>query len=516
MFALEGVSFAYAAGTEGGALHAVDLRVPDGQAVLVCGESGCGKTTLLRLMNGLIPHYYEGALEGRVSLEGRDMAALELYDVAEKVGSVFQNPKSQFFTLDAASEVAFGCENLGLPVADIACRVRLAARELRLADLMGRSLFSLSGGEKQKVACASVHAMGPRALVLDEPASNLDGAAIADLHDILLTWKAQGRTIVVAEHRLAYLMDVVDRVVCLRAGRIVVDKGVDEFLRTSPQEVAALGLRPLSPKLQPAPAHRAPPAASASVLALSEFAFSYPGVTEPALAVDRLVLPANQVIGVVGRNGAGKSTFARCLCGLEDPPGARLVVEGESLDAKERLRRCFMVMQDVNCQLFTESVLGEVLLSLPRRSRSEDAAYAILADLNLAHKLDAHPMSLSGGERQRLAIASALASARRVIVFDEPTSGLDFRHMVEVVSSLEDLRTKGASVLVVTHDPELLCRSCTHILCLERGKVAWTGPMGAEALERVERLFDGEGREAICAESRECPHGCSRARGGSS
>ncbi|MEM5780799.1 MAG: ABC transporter ATP-binding protein, partial [Lawsonibacter sp.] len=210
MIELNHVSFQYL-NADSGSLRDVSLRVERGECVLLCGQSGCGKTTLTRLVNGLIPHYYDGELSGEASVGGMDVKNAELYETARLVGSVFQNPRSQFFCVDTTGEIAFGCENLGLPPEEIDRRVDCAARELCATDLLGRSIFHLSGGEKQKIACASVSAMEPEVFVLDEPTSNLDIDAIENLKETLRLWKAQGKTILIAEHRLYWLRDLCDR-----------------------------------------------------------------------------------------------------------------------------------------------------------------------------------------------------------------------------------------------------------------------------------------------------------------
>lgn len=214
MIEMQNVSFSYPDSADGG-LKNINLTIPDEQCVLLCGRSGCGKTTLTRLINGLIPQFFAGELTGKVLLDGENLFDLPMYRIAEKVGSVFQNPRTQFFNVDTDSEIAFGMENEAVPQEQMGQRVVETAKALRIENLLGRNIFALSGGEKQKIAFASVYAMNPQIYLLDEPSSNLDMAAIHDLRAHLCLIKSQGKTIVVAEHRLYYLMDVADRIVYL-------------------------------------------------------------------------------------------------------------------------------------------------------------------------------------------------------------------------------------------------------------------------------------------------------------
>ena len=187
------------------AVDGLTLTIPHGSFTVLVGPSGCGKTTLTRLINGLTPEYYEGKLDGVVLVNGKDTVKTPLYELSKTVGSVFQNPRSQFFNVDTTGEIAFGCENIGLPKEEIYRRIGQVTGELKIQKLLDRSLFALSGGEKQKIACASVSAMEPDIFVLDEPSSNLDVVTIADLKQVVAKWKAMGKTVIIAEHRLYYL-----------------------------------------------------------------------------------------------------------------------------------------------------------------------------------------------------------------------------------------------------------------------------------------------------------------------
>ena len=215
MIEIKNVSFSYQSGAVSGGVRDVSLTIPDGQVVVLCGESGCGKTTLTRLINGLIPHYCEGELTGCVEINGQNVTAQPLYNTARLVGSVFQNPRSQFFNVDTMSEITFGCENLGMPREEILRRLEHTASVLHLKNLLGRSIFELSGGEKQKIACAGAFIMDSDVFVLDEPSANLDADAVIALRGRIAYLKSLGKTVVLSEHRLYYLHGIADRYVYL-------------------------------------------------------------------------------------------------------------------------------------------------------------------------------------------------------------------------------------------------------------------------------------------------------------
>ena len=542
MIELKNVTFTYHNAERSAGVYGIDLQIPAGQVVLLCGLSGCGKTTITRLINGLAPAYYAGTLEGQVLIDGKDSASVTLYELSQKVGSVFQNPRSQFFSLDSTSEIAFGCENTGVPREEMYRRIGQVSRDLDMADLLDRNLFALSGGEKQKIACASAAAMQPAIFVLDEPSSNLDLRSIANLKTVIRKWKEQGKTVVIAEHRLYYLMEIADRVIYMENGRIIKDFPIAEFLKVDTAALHRKGLRSQkameytpgcireafpegtfegtlerafvcdpaekSPACDCVSVERPPASEYASAekppvferyVTFSGLAFSYG--KKRVLDIPELKVPSGAVTGVLGFNGAGKSTLARVICGLEKRAKGVLNDSGKSYTAKARLKKSYMVMQDVNHQLFTESVIEEVLLSMDSGDGSDEAARQkarqkaldILDAMNLSEFKDVHPMALSGGQKQRLAVASAIAADKEFLIFDEPTSGLDYAHMQEVAENITRLARAGKTVFIISHDPELIAACCNYLIFLDGGKLAWSGGWSEAIMEKVQAFFGGRG-----------------------
>ena len=483
MIELHNVNFQYTGSVDTGGLTDINLTIPDGQVILFCAQSGCGKTTLTRLINGLIPNYYDGNLSGEVLLDGENISKLPLYETAKYVGSVFQNPRTQFFTVDSTSELAFGSENQGKAESEIIQKIQETADLFGITSLLGKNIFEMSGGEKQKIACSSVSVTDLPIVVLDEPSSNLDTAATQDLKRMIEVWKSQGKTIIIAEHRLYYLADIVDRVIFLKDGKIAATFSIPEIQNLSVTMLSEMGLRPFDLSQYPVQYSKV---TDNEVMSMSGFFFSYEK-NQSALNIPTLDLPRHSVIALIGHNGAGKSTLARCLCGLEKHCKGIVTIAEKRYNRKQRLQLCYMVMQDVNHQLFTESVDEELRLSMaiPDEKKIDDT----LKQLDLECFSERHPMSLSGGQKQRVAIASALASDREVFVFDEPTSGLDLFHMNEVAQEFTALRLMGKTSVVITHDYELIASCCTHVLHLEHGEVHEQYALDEIGLKKLQRFF---------------------------
>lgn len=497
---LEGVSFAYPSSLEP-AVEEVSLEIPAGQCVIITGPSGCGKTTLTRLINGLVPHVYDGEACGRVLVSGEDVAAWGAEDLGVHVGSVFQNPRSQFVNLDTTSEIAFGCENLGLPREEIVARVDRATAALGIGSLLGRSVEDLSGGQKQSVIIASALAMEPDVFVMDEPTASLDVESMKRLSQAIAHLKRHGKTVIVSEHRLWWLAEVADRVIRMGGGRILGDWSAEEYgcipwevrakageraWRTSEMEGGCAVAAPAASDPQAAPT------AIEERLRAESLTVGYrrrPRVLEGACAAFR----AGHVTGLLGKNGAGKTTLLRCLSGLTRESTGDVIIEGAKTPFRKRPGKAHLVMQEPGYQLFADSVRTELVQAArsgdATEQEAEEKAHQALQAFGLEGLEERHPLSLSGGERQRLAIAAGVLQGARVLLLDEPTSGLDRRNAERVARVLKERAKAGDAICVVTHDYEFFCAACDETVEVAGGALGPPEALSAQSLPRVRAAF---------------------------
>jgi energy-coupling factor transport system ATP-binding protein len=457
---LENNSFKYAETEQG--VRNIDLTIRPGECVVLVGRSGNGKTTLTRLLNGLAPNYYPGDFSGHILMDGQDVTASPLWQRGKTVGSVFQNPKSQFFSAELAGEIAFACENYGHTQADIRRRTDSAISVFGLDALRGRSIDLFSSGEKQRAAIASVYTLRPKVYVCDEPTANLDETGVRQLAKTLARLKNDGASLLIAEHRLAWLQDIANHFIYLEDGRVVWQRTPRQMADMDEDERERYGLRafvPVTRPLLPQPSGKQTPVISAQRLLYKR------RKTVIWQDVDFSAWP-RQVIAIVGENGIGKTTLAKVLSGLARQSAGQVSVGGKALSPTARRKHVWYSDNDTGAQFFTNSVGEELLLCSDRSEQTLDKARSLLRVLELYEYRDVHPASLSGGQKQRLSIACGLLSGREVLIFDEPTSGLDGKSLQIVGELLRQAAESGTCVLVITHDNELIRKCCTHLYAM--------------------------------------------------
>ncbi|WDV46670.1 ABC transporter ATP-binding protein [Clostridiaceae bacterium M8S5] len=483
MVKIENVSFFYEdIDNKKRGIKNINLHIKKGECVVLCGVSGCGKTTLTRLINGLIPNFYKGELTGDIIVNGEKLKDKPISKTSKLVGSVFQEPATQFFNVDTTSELAFGCENQGMDVTDILKRIEDAKEVFKLHNLINRSIFNLSGGEKQRIACGSVYATYPEIVVLDEPSSSLDADSIKRLSEVIEKFKEMGKTIIISEHRIHYLKHIADKFVYMRKGEVRQVYLAKEFLKLKPEFLSELGLRTLDIKSLKGDCFNN--IKKTESIKITNLAFSRK--KNKILDIKDLKLYKNEIVALVGHNGAGKTTFAHCLCGLLKHKGS--IYQGSiKLNNKQRVSQSFMVMQNVNSQLFTESVKEEITLKLD--NVSIEAVEETLNKLGLSKEIESHPMALSGGQKQRVAIASAAMANKDILIYDEPTSGLDYQNMGKMSKLIDDMKEKTHCTIIITHDPEFILKTCHRIIHLENGSIKDCYALDKIGIEKIKDYF---------------------------
>ena len=490
---IENIIFNYAAQNDAAAINDVSFQVRKGECLLLTGLSGCGKTSILRLLNGLIPRYYEGALSGSVLIGRENIANLPIYEVSKKAATVFQNPKSQFFNLDTTSEILFFLENTGTPIDVMRERLGRIASFLHIEHLLDRNIFNLSGGEKQMIAIASALASDTDIVLFDEPTSNLDVFYIEKIAQVLRKLKAAGKTIIISEHRLYFLKDIIDRALILKDGKIAHSLSAAEFAGLTEKKRKELLLRPVTldgrvfaRELPPAGESVVQSAQRAQTLHIEQLFYRFPKEKNPVVVVENLSLGFGNITALVGKSGQGKSTFVHCLAGLTKPTKEAVCIGEKKLSAAKRLALSYLVMQDVGYQLFTESVADEIALGKNKHNRALDTD-RVLSALNLTQLKERHPLSLSGGQKQRVSIGAAVASGAQLLIFDEPTSGMDYFHMKETALLIKSVRAPDRLILIISHDFEFLSLVADELLLMENGKIV---SQTAFSAAQAEKIFD--------------------------
>lgn len=499
------------------ALNDISISIKKGECILLTGISGCGKTSVLRTINGLIPNYYEGKLLGSIEVLGESIKEKPIYDISKKVSTVFQNPKSQFFNLDTTSEILFFLENMGTPFEKMHQRLNFISEFLNIKHLLDRNIFNLSGGEKQMIAIASALAADTDIIVMDEPTSNLDLYYIEKIAEVISLLKKSGKTLIISEHRLYFLNELIDRAFLIKEGKLEKEFSQQEFLALSEQNRKELLLRPIimnknvfnrledsdymqvqSPEtIRKNKEDKNTEDTKSAHLTVENLFYRFKKEKDDFLRVQNLKMEFGKVIALTGKNGQGKSTFAQCLTGLLKAKKDSVLLNGKKINAERRLELSYMVLQDVGYQLFTESVEDEIVLGKNKKIKPKQSAAtenkedgipdveAILKAMNLTELKDKHPLSLSGGQKQRVSIGAAISSGARIIIMDEPTSGMDYFHMKETAKLINSIRSNQTLILIISHDFEFLSLVTDEIILMEKGAVISHSEFTKEKAEEV-------------------------------
>ena len=468
----DNVSFSYGTQTEG-SLRNINFKVKEGEFILLTGQSGSGKTTVTRLINGLIPHFFEGVLTGTVKVLGSDIKTITPGEMGKNIASIFQNPRSQFFTTNSTKEVAFALENYGIDRNEMIDRVNCAFHDFEAESLMDRDMFSLSSGEKQKIAIIAAKALNPKIYVFDEPSANLDICSILNLKKMMERLKKQGYTVIVSEHRLFYLKNLVDKCLIMKDGKIDRELEKNDIENLHDSDIRAFKLRTfklsnIKYKLK----DNLIVNKQNADFKVNNLNFSY-DVNHSVLSNCNLEGNFGETVAIVGHNGSGKTTLGKIMSGLLKARSGQFFIEGKYTKQKNLYKSVYFVMQDADYQLYSDSVVSELMLSSMNSIKQNDEKIEnAITLLNISSFRNRHPQSLSGGQKQRVTIAAAIASNKKILIFDEPTSGLDYENMKVVSEAINTLRKKGILIFVISHDLEFLSRVATKAVFIENNTVS--------------------------------------------
>ena len=453
------------------ALQDVKGTVPSGKCIVLCGDSGCGKTTLLRSMNHLIPTFYEGSLKGYCRMKGQDINALSIGETGKLAASVFQDPRSHFFTVNSSTEVAFGLENHGVTQEKMKRRVEKAFAVFHLEKLKDRNVYELSSGERQLVSILAAWAMDTEILLLDEPTANLDFAAINQLREVLLSLKHQGKTLVISEHRLHYLTDIADEYWVMAQGEIREKRTAQELLALSDEQLSRLSLRTTNlAHLTLQVKQPISPCSETAVLSIRDVGFSYRRNESEILRHCFMRVHTGEVVGLIGSNGSGKTTLGKIVSGLLRADYGEINYNGKPANTRVLRKNSLFIMQEAEFQFFTNSVINE--LKYGHKDTPEICAEIerLLKRFGMWEYRNRHPFSLSGGQMQKLTLMLACLSSKPIIILDEPTAGLDAKSLKSCVALIQEMQKKKM-ILIITHDLELISQVCNRCICLSKGSI---------------------------------------------
>lgn len=490
MINLSNIYYRYEKTSEAWVLHGIDLSIRKGEFVLLCGGSGSGKSTLGYLLNGLIPHFFDGVLQGAVSVSGHDTRDLTVADLLAEVGLVFQNVDAQLFNSSVEKEIAFGLESMGRSAREIEIEIERTAKILDIGHLLDRPPTALSGGEKRLVTIASVLCLKPPVMVLDEPLAHLDWEGAARVRKVLCRLHQEGTTVMVIEQRVGAVLEDATRCVVLDRGKLVFDGAPDASRPTLIEQ----HLVPQYPLKQESALRKQKP-----LLQAKEIRYEIDG--RPILQNVSVHVKDGEILAIVGRNGSGKTTLIKHFNGLLNPRAGNLLFMGKGVrntTPPEMAAQIGIAFQNPNDQFFKNTVEEELMIGRSLSGRDSEEWFEELCVLfDLHDLLRQSPYRLSEGQKKRVAVASILVMRPRLLVLDEPTVGQDGRFLEVLAGLLLSLREKGFTVVIVTHDLEFALATAERWLVLYGGRVVGAGPpeelVGDTALIRMGALGADDG-----------------------
>lgn len=450
----------------------------EGKIHAISGPSGSGKSSILYLIDGLIPHMYEGTLEGKVLFRGEDITDVLPRYRCNDIGFVMQNPESQFCTYTVEEELAFGMENLGIPVEEMERRIRETLEFVGMTGYEATNLDDLSGGQKQKIAIASVLVTKPSVLLLDEPTANLDPESRRQIFDLILRIsREENVTIIIVEHNIAEIANEVDRFIAVDgAGKIVVD-----CKKGDPEEKAWIAANTHDPEI-PHREYREQVGEPILEIKGLHFAYPIPGKKHKrgknVIRDLNMTLYSQEFLAIVGENGVGKSTLMKLLFKVNQPDSGEIRIYGKPISSyrtKQLYHKMGLVFQNPENQFVTNTVFDEMMFSLKRvaisNEEKEDRINKMLEKFHLEHEKEKSPFALSQGQKRRLSVASMLLTNQQVLFLDEPTYGQDFENRQELMKDMQELVEKGITIVMITHDLALVRQYATRVVRIENGTV---------------------------------------------
>lgn len=494
------------------ALHNINLEIEAGSFTLLLGSSGSGKSTLLRVLAGLAPAYYGGSYHGGIFLDGREISSLTRRGLIARVGLVFQDPETQLIMTGVEQEIAFGIENMGVDNRLMKRRVAEISASLGITAYLQQYIPELSGGIKQKVALASILAMQPQILLLDEPASQLDPVAAEEFLGIIRRLNEdQGLTIIMVEQRLERCFQMADRIIVMEQGRIAQDCSGEELKSGVPFDNSFSTLIPPVPRMfsyagfeilpftvkegrqilrkelipgsqDTVPGEKttwpATPGLRPYEVEAKNLYYTYPGGHE-ALRDININIAQGDFLAVIGENGAGKTTLLKILAGLLKPGRGTVIIEerdAAAINLEDRAPYTAYLSQEPGDYLFMPTVAEEVALTLNNMGLTDEGQVEhLLASMEIDSFKDTNPRDLSAGERQRVALASLLAGRPRLLLLDEPTRGLDYTHKETLGILLSNLREQGVTIVMVSHDVDFAAEYARDIALMSNGTIIAAG-----------------------------------------